>query len=248
VPYRKIAVSNSSLRMELRRLTDILTAVKGDLEEANQQHGNSTQIIVRLEKEVASANKRVEALVDVGDGLELTSVILVDTQDELVAANNHIKRKNEAMTIIRGKLKEAQESTTCLSLARDRLIDSTKAIRVKAQAHDDDVDKMSTASRKLFGATQDFSLKTNEIAAISLDLIRLKEHLHEATLSSESLKEELLERTTDLMAVHKDNEILRGMQLLADVWRGLDEHCDGEHAIETTFGGSDKGSYSEAGS
>jgi hypothetical protein len=47
-------------------------------------------------------------------------------------------------------------------------------------------------------------LKTNEIAAISLDVIRLREQLHEAALLSEFLKEELLERTTDIMAVHED--------------------------------------------
>jgi hypothetical protein len=66
VPYRKIAVSNSSLRMQIRRLTEKLTEAKGDLEEANQQHGNSAQIILRLKEEVASANIKVEALVDVG--------------------------------------------------------------------------------------------------------------------------------------------------------------------------------------
>jgi hypothetical protein len=55
------------------------------------------------------------------------------------------------------------------------------------------------------------ALKTNEIAAISLDVIHIKEQLHEAALFSESLKEELLERTTDPMAVHEDNEVLRGV-------------------------------------
>jgi lipase chaperone LimK len=86
----------------------------------------------------------------------------VHTQDELVATNNHIKRKNEAMTIIIGQLKQAQQSTTHLSLARDLLIGSTKAIRVKVQAHDSTADKLSTASHKLFGATQDLSWKYNE--------------------------------------------------------------------------------------
>jgi fructoselysine-6-P-deglycase FrlB-like protein len=113
----------------------------------------------------------------------------VGTQDERVAANNHIKRKNEAMTIIRGQLKEAQQSTTRLSLAHDRLNESKTSILAKAQAHDDTADKMFTASRKLFGATQDLTLKTNEISAISLDVIHLKEQLHEAALFSESFKE-----------------------------------------------------------
>jgi hypothetical protein len=61
VPCRKIVVSNSSLRMQIHRLTEKLTAAKGDLEEVNQQHENSTQIIARLKEEVASANKQVEA-------------------------------------------------------------------------------------------------------------------------------------------------------------------------------------------
>jgi hypothetical protein len=57
VPYRKISVANSSLRMHICRLTEKLTAAKVDLQEANSQHGNATKIIVRLKKEVASANK-----------------------------------------------------------------------------------------------------------------------------------------------------------------------------------------------
>jgi chromosome segregation ATPase len=154
VPYRKIVVSNSSLRMQIHRLTEKLTAAKGDLVEVNSQHGNATNIIVRLKEELASANKQVDSFIGVGDKLEPTSVTLVDTQDELVSANNVIKRKNGALTLIRGQLKEAQQSTTHLSLARDRLIETTKSIRIKAKAHDTSAGKLSTASHKLFCATQ----------------------------------------------------------------------------------------------
>jgi hypothetical protein len=57
-PYRKIAVSNSSLLMHIRRLTEKLTSAKGVLKEANSEHSNATEIIVRLQEEVASANKQ----------------------------------------------------------------------------------------------------------------------------------------------------------------------------------------------
>jgi hypothetical protein len=67
VPYRKIVVSNSSLLMQICRLTEKLTAAKCGLQEANAQHGNATKIIVRLKEEVASANKQVETFVGVGD-------------------------------------------------------------------------------------------------------------------------------------------------------------------------------------
>jgi chromosome segregation ATPase len=138
---------------------------------------------------------------------------LVDTQDELVSANNEIKRKNEAIAIIRAQLKEAHQSTTHLSLARDRLIETTKSIRSKVKAHYASADKLSTASRKLNYATQYLSLKMNEIAVISLDVIHLRDQLNEAALFTESLKEEFPERTKDLMAVQEANEVLHDMQL-----------------------------------
>jgi hypothetical protein len=53
---------------------------------------------------------------------------LVDKQDEIIGANNHIKRKNEAIAIIIDQLKEAQQSTSRLSRAHDRLIESTNSI------------------------------------------------------------------------------------------------------------------------
>jgi hypothetical protein len=112
-------------------------------------------------------------------------------------------------------LKEAQQSTTHLYLARERLIETKKSIIIKAKAHDASVDKLFTAARKLFCATQYLSLKTNEIDAISLDLICLREQLHDSKLFSESLKEELLYITTELVTVQEDNEVLRGMQLNA---------------------------------
>jgi hypothetical protein len=124
-----------------------------------------------MQEELASNNKQVEVFVSVGDEFEI--VTLVGTQDELVSAKNVIKRKNEAITLVRGQLKEEHQSTTKLSLARDRLIKTTKSIIIKATAHDASADKLSTASCKLFHVTQDLSLKTNEIAAISVDVIHL---------------------------------------------------------------------------
>jgi hypothetical protein len=44
--------------MQIRRLTEKPTSAKGDLKEANSEHGNATEIIVRLQEEVASANKQ----------------------------------------------------------------------------------------------------------------------------------------------------------------------------------------------
>jgi hypothetical protein len=43
------------------------------------------------------------------------------------------------------------------------------------------------------------------------------------------------------MAFHEDNEVLRGMQLHADVRHDLDGRRDGERALDMTLGGSDKG-------
>jgi hypothetical protein len=199
------------------------------------------KIIVRLQEEVARTNKQVEVFVSVGDELEITYVTLVDTHDELVSAKNVIKRNNEAITLIRGQLKEAHQSTTNLSLARDRLIKTTKSIIIKATVHDVSADKRSTASCKPFHATQYLSLKTNKIDAISLDAIHLREELREAALFAESLKEELLERTTYPMAVYEDNEVLRGMQLDAELRRDLEDHREDERDLQTMLGGSDKG-------
>jgi hypothetical protein len=47
--------------MQIPRLTEKLTEAKGDPQEENQQHGNSTQMIVRLKEEVESTNIQVEA-------------------------------------------------------------------------------------------------------------------------------------------------------------------------------------------
>jgi hypothetical protein len=92
-----------------------------------------------------------------------------------------------------------------------------------------------------FVPPNNFSLKTNEIGSISLDVIHFREQLHKAALFAESLKEELLERTTDLMAVQEENEVLHGMQLHATFWRYLDDHREDERDLQTTLGGSGKG-------
>jgi hypothetical protein len=45
--------------MQTQRLTEKLTAAKGNLKEANQQQGSSTQIILIFKEEVASSNTQV---------------------------------------------------------------------------------------------------------------------------------------------------------------------------------------------
>jgi hypothetical protein len=89
VEVRAKAVSNSALRMKLRRLADKLAASNIDLDPAHEQHGSATNMIISLKQDL-------RAYEDMADELKFTSGALVNAKDELVCARIEIE-KNETI-------------------------------------------------------------------------------------------------------------------------------------------------------
>jgi hypothetical protein len=107
--------------------------------------------------------------------------------------------------------------------AQETLNEATEDIRTKAQAHDDPVDRLTLATTSLYRETQDKSLKDDEVAAMALELVRLRHEIHHSARTSKALKDELLDQTTELMTVQEDNHALNGMRINSERERSLDD-------------------------
>jgi hypothetical protein len=107
--------------------------------------------------------------------------------------------------------------------AQETLNESTEGIHTKAQAHDDPVDRLALATTSLYRETQDKSLKDDEVAAMALELVRLRHEIHHSSRTSTALKDELIDQTTELMTVQEDNHVLNGMRIISERERSLDD-------------------------
>jgi hypothetical protein len=85
VAVRTKTVTNSSLWMQVRCLTDKLAASKNDLDQANEKHDIATNMVVSLKQDVRDYE-------GVADELEFSSGTLVNAKDELVCARMEIEK------------------------------------------------------------------------------------------------------------------------------------------------------------
>jgi hypothetical protein len=147
--------------MQIHCLTNKLSASKIDLDQANEQHGSATNMIVSLKQ-------YVRACEGVSDEIEFTSGALVNAKDELVCARMEIEKKNDTIRVVRAELKYIERSRMNMLHARETLNEATKGIRTNAQAHEDTVDGLDLATTSLYRETQDKALKDAEVAGITL--------------------------------------------------------------------------------
>jgi regulator of extracellular matrix RemA (YlzA/DUF370 family) len=110
--------------------------------------------------------------------------------------------------VVRSELKDTKRLKMNMLCARETLIEATYGIRTKAHVHYDNVDRLALAITSLYRVPQDKALKDAKVAAMALELVRVRHELHQSARASEALKDELLERTTELMAVQEDKHVL----------------------------------------
>jgi hypothetical protein len=126
-------------------------------------------------------------------------------------------------------------------LARENTNLATEGIRSKAKAHDESVDRLVTNTTSLYLATQDKILQDAEVAEMDSGLVRMHNQLNESTLASEALKEELLDRNTEIMDEQAQNHLLNGMQINYELQRALDDQQESECDIQSRLANADKG-------
>jgi chromosome segregation ATPase len=195
--------------MQVHRLTRNISATNSVIDQANKQHDSATHTIVSLKQDDVD----LKANAGVVDELKLTSGSLVTTQDELACEMNELEKRNDTTREVKVELKETKRSKRNMTVARENLNLATEDIRSKANAHDDSVDRLSTATTSLYLATQDKFRQDAEVAEMASDLVRMRHQLNESALAHKALKEELLDRNTELMDVQEHNHLLNGMQM-----------------------------------
>jgi hypothetical protein len=98
--------------------------------------------------------------------------------------------------VVRAELKESKRSKMNILRGRETLNEATDGICTKAQAHDDNFKRLALATTSLYRATLDKDLNDAKVAAMALELVRMRHELHQSAHASEALTDEILEQTT----------------------------------------------------